>query len=144
MGIKSNKFFEDHRFLAETCTLVGAQGYATFSECCIFHEKGKQNEEEMVAWKGRYISQCPSSLGRQGRQKNIFLYPPVHEGPLHAPEAFRVPTGWDWPTEEATKHFTANIGQLQDEISEGSVCPASFRAWMLEVAIPCYFWASGT
>jgi hypothetical protein len=138
-GDKSNGFFEDLRFLAETCSLVGAQGYDTFSELCIFHGTGKQDEEEMVACKGRYISHCPSSQGRQRRQRNIFLYPPVTEGPLHAPEAFRMPTGWVLPTEEAMKHFSTIKGQLQAEISEGSVYPASFRAWIIEVAIPCYF-----
>ncbi|CAE8630263.1 unnamed protein product [Polarella glacialis] len=138
-GDKSNQFFEDHCFLVESCNMLEANGYASFSDFCLFHDKGRQDQEEMVACKGHFFTQCPSTLGRQKRPRNIFLYPPIHEGPVHAPEEFHVPKGWEWPTQEAKDHLASDIALSQEDVTLGSVYPAPLRAWLIEVAIPCYF-----
>jgi hypothetical protein len=106
-GDRSNPFFEDRRFLVESCNMVGVHGYATFSQFCPFHDRGLQDTEEMVACKGPFFQTCPSTQGGQRRPTNIFLYPGVHAGPIHAPEEFNVPKGWEWPANEAKEHLVS-------------------------------------
>ncbi|CAE8604207.1 unnamed protein product [Polarella glacialis] len=127
------------RFLVESCNMLGAQGYATFSDYASFHGRGLQDSEEMRACKGPFFQTCPSTQGGQRRPTNIFLYPGVHAGPIHPTEEFGAPKGWEWPTNEAKEHLSKNSVLSLEELTHGSIYPVALRPWIIEVGIPCYF-----
>jgi hypothetical protein len=138
-GPRSLMFFSDHRFLADTCAIVGPQGYASFSEFTTFHEGAKQDEEEMVACKGPFFVHDACTQGRQRRARTLFLYPPTKDPPLHPTQPFATPAGWEWPMPEAISLFYNKRSQLRQEITASGVAPASLRTWIVEVGIPCFF-----